>query len=145
MSPVVFRQLVSVFGVLDFVLFATSLNHHLLRFYSSVRDPGAFARDAFAFPWGVKGLCLSPVRVDSLCAQKDQGRSSVDDPYSPVVAGEVVVPGPLGPSGGDSVFASLSSRFGVTTSVRFSTSESGNPPSDCLVGIGERAHSSGFL
>ena len=60
---------------------------------------------------GVKGLCLSPVRVDSLCAQEDQGRSSVDDPYSPVVAGEVVVPGPLGPSGGDSVFASLSSRF----------------------------------
>ena len=94
---------------------------------------------------GVKGLCLSPVRVDSLCAQEGQGRSSVDDPYSPVVAGEVVVPGPLGPSGGDSVFASLSSRFGVTTSVRFSTSESGDPPSGCLVGIGERAHSSGFL
>ena len=94
---------------------------------------------------GVKGLCFSPVRVDSPCAQEDQGRSSVGDPYSSVVAGEVVVPGPLGPSGGDSVFASLSSRFGVTTSVRFSTSESGNPPSDCLVGIGERAHSSGFL
>ena len=56
---------------------------------------------------GVKGLCLSPVRVDSLCAQEDQGRSSVDDPYSPVVAGEVVVPRPLGTSVGDSVVTSL--------------------------------------
>ena len=92
----------------------------------------------------MEGLCLSPVRVDSPCAQEDQGRSSVGDPHSSVVAGEVVVPGPLGTSGGDSVVTSLSSRFGVSTSIRNSTSESGDPPSDCLAVIGEKARSSGF-
>ena len=60
LSPIVFRQIMSVFGVLDIDLFATSLNHRLPRFYSRVRDPGAFARDAFAFPWGGEGLMLFP-------------------------------------------------------------------------------------
>ena len=60
LSPIVFRQIMSVFGVLDIDLFATSLNHRLPRFYSSVRDPGAFARDAFAFPWGGEGLMPFP-------------------------------------------------------------------------------------
>ena len=93
---------------------------------------------------GWRAYAFSPVRVDSPCAQEDQGRSSVGDPHSSVVAGEVVVPGPLGTSGGDSVVTSLSSRFGVSTSIRFSTSESGDPPSACLAVIGEKARSSGF-
>ena len=56
LSPVVFRQIMSVFGVLDIDLFATSLYHRLPRFCSRFRDLGAFALDAFAIPWGGGGL-----------------------------------------------------------------------------------------
>ena len=52
LSPIVFRQIMSVFGVLDIDLFATSLNHRLPRFCSRIRELGAFALDAFAIPWG---------------------------------------------------------------------------------------------
>lgn len=92
----------------------------------------------------MEGLRLSPVRVDSPCAQEDQGRSSDGDSHSSLVAGEVVVSGPPDPPGGDSVVVAVSSGSGVATSVRYSTPAAGNPPSDRLAVIGERARSSGF-
>ena len=58
-----------------------------------------------------------------------------------MVTGEVVVSGPLGLSGGDSVIATISFRSGVFSSVRISTPEAGNPPSDRLAVFGERARS----
>ena len=93
---------------------------------------------------GVEGLRFSPVRIDSPCAQEDQGRSSDGDSHSSLVAGEVVVSGPPDPPGGDSVVVAMSSGSGVATSVRYSTPAAGNPPSDCLAIIGERARLSGF-
>ena len=56
---------------------------------------------------GWRAYAFFPVRVDSPCAQEDRGKSSVGDPHSSVVAGEVVVPRPLGTSVGDSVVTSL--------------------------------------
>ena len=64
LHPQIVSRIVQVMGPLTVDLFASALNHRLPRYCSRVRDPAAWAIDAFSLNWGtIAGYAFPPIAL----------------------------------------------------------------------------------